>query len=94
MINSADVDKIATLARLSLSNEESETYQSQLGNILQYIDKLNEVDTSGVEPTFNVVGLMNVTRKDEPAPCLTQDEALANAPDASRGFYRVPKIIE
>lgn len=93
-ISPAEVEKIASLARLTMSDNEAETYGSQLSNILDYIEKLNELETSDIEPTYNAVGLENVVRKDEPAPCLTQDEALSNAPDPSDGFYRVPRIIE
>ena len=94
MLTPAEVDKIASLARLSMEREEADAYGAQLSNILDYIGKLNEIDTSGVEPTSNVVGLTNVTREDKEVPSLSQDDALQNAPDPSDGFYRVPKIIE
>jgi len=93
-IDPAEVEKISSLARLAISGSEAEMYGSQLSNILEYIEKLGEIDTSSVEPTNNAIGLENVTRKDEPSACLSRDEALFNAPDPSGGFYRVPKIIE
>jgi len=93
-INPAEVEKIASLARLAITENESGTYGSQLSNILEYIEKLGELDTSNIEPTSNAVGLENVTGNDEPSACLSRDEALSNAPDPSNGFYRVPRIIE
>jgi len=93
-ITPAEVEKIASLARLSISDEEAGTYGHQLSNVLNYIEKLDKLDTSGVEPTYNAVGLLNVVRPDIVSECLTQDEALSNAPDPLGGFYRVPRIIE
>lgn len=93
-ISPREVEKIASLARLSISAQEAETYGSQLSNILDYIENLDKLDTSEVEPTYNVVGLLNVVRPDKLSDCLTQQEALSNAPDPSGGFYRVPRIIE
>lgn len=94
MLTPAEVKKIASLARLKMDSKEAATYGEQLSNILDYIGKLNEIDTSDVEPTSNVVGLTNVTREDKEVPSLSQSDALKNAPDPSNGFYRVPKIIE
>jgi aspartyl-tRNA(Asn)/glutamyl-tRNA(Gln) amidotransferase subunit C len=93
-VSPADVEKIAALARLSISSQEAGTYGSQLSNILDYIEKLNALNTSDIEPTYNAVGLENVARQDSISTCLTQEEALSNAPDQSDGFYRVPRIIE
>lgn len=93
-INAKDVEKIASLARLEMGEAEAASYGAQLSNILNYIEKLNELDTSEVRPTSNVVGLNNVTRSDKAARSLEQTEALFNAPDPSKGFYRVPKIID
>lgn len=94
MIEKSQVEHIARLARLSVSEQEKDTFSQQLSAILSYVEKLNELDTKDIEPTSHVLNLVNVTRKDSPAPCLTPDEALQNAPDKSRTFYRVPKIIE
>lgn len=94
MISRQDVEHIARLSRLALSDAEAERMREQLSGILAYIDKLRALDTAGVEPTSHAVPLLNVMREDELAPCLTQDEALANAPDRSEASFRVPRIIE
>ncbi len=94
MISGDEVEHIARLSRLALSEAEAERMREQLSGILAYIDKLRALDTGGVEPTSHAVPLLNVMREDEPRPCLTQDEALANAPDRSDSSFRVPRIIE
>ena len=88
------VAHIAHLARLFLSTEEEEKFSVQIDNILEYVEKLNELDTSGVEPTSHVIEIRNLMRDDVQRPCLSVDHALANAPDRYDNFYRVPKIIE
>ena len=93
-ITMQEVDDVARLARLALSGEEKERMRRELDGILSYIDKLRALDTDGVEPTAYAVPMTNVMREDEPAPSLPQDEMLANAPDRSGEFFRVPKIIE
>ena len=89
-----DVKYVAHLARLSLSPDEEQRIGAQLGHILGYIEKLKEVDVSGVEPTAHAFPLVNVTRADEVRPSLTQDEALRNAPAQANGLFIVPKIVE
>jgi aspartyl-tRNA(Asn)/glutamyl-tRNA(Gln) amidotransferase subunit C len=93
-ITMKEVEHVARLARLELTNEEKERMRAQLDSILSYIDKLNELDTSAVEPTFHVLPMMNVFRDDEVRPSLSQEEALANAPDRQDLFFRVPRILE
>lgn len=93
-ISREQVDHVARLARLSLSKEDRERYASQLSQILGYVEKLNELETSGVEPTSHVVPMANVFREDRMRPSLPQEKALENAPDFEEGFFRVPKIIE
>lgn len=93
-IDNRQVEHIARLARLSITEKETETFGSQLSKILDYIEKLNQLDTSGVEPTSHVLELTNVMREDSLRPSLSPDEALANSPDRSDDFYRVPRIIE
>lgn len=93
-IDRRQVEHIARLARLSISEEDKELFGSQLSTILEYIEKLNELDTADVEPTSHVVDLTNVMRDDAPAPSLPPEEALKNAPDRDGTFYRVPRIIE
>jgi aspartyl-tRNA(Asn)/glutamyl-tRNA(Gln) amidotransferase subunit C len=87
------VESIATLAKLTFSDEEKETFVEQFNQILKYMEKLNELDTENVEPTYNVLDLKNVTRADVAKPWLTQEEALANAPKSKHGFFSVPKVI-
>lgn len=89
-----EIEHIALLARLYLSDEEKERFGSQLSSILNYIEKLNEVDTNAVQPTSHVLSLHNVMRDDLARPSIPRDEALANAPAHTEKFYRVPKIIE
>jgi len=89
-----EVEHVAKLSRLMFSPEETALFTRQLDNILGYVDKLNELDTTGIEPTSHVLPINNVFKVDEPRPSLTPDEALANAPERSGDFYRVPKIIE
>lgn len=89
-----DVEHIALLARLSLTEEERERFGSQLSSILSYVGKLNEIDTSGIEPASHVLEMKNIMREDELRSSLPVDDALMNAPDRSGNFYRVPKIIE
>ena len=85
---------MARLARLHLTDDDVERMRQQLDAILAYIDKLRELDVEGVEPTAHAVPLLNVMRDDAVAPCLSQDAALANAPDRAEEFFRVPRIIE
>jgi aspartyl-tRNA(Asn)/glutamyl-tRNA(Gln) amidotransferase subunit C len=94
MISREEVQHVARLARLHLTDEELERMRQQLDAILAYVDKLRELDVEGVEPTAHAVPLVNVMRDDELAPSLSQDAALANAPDRAEKFFRVPRIIE
>ena len=94
MISRQDVEHVARLSRLALNDAELERMREQLSGILAYIDKLRALDTAGVEPTSHAVPLVNVMRDDATRPCLPPDEALANAPERSGQFFRVPKIIE
>ena len=94
MIERADVEAVARLARLQLTEPETEVLREQLSAILTYIDKLRALDTDGVEPTSHAVPLLNVMRDDAPEPCLPADAMLANAPDRVGEFFRVPRIIE
>ena len=89
-----DVKYVAHLARLSLSPGEEQKIGAQLGNILGYIEKLKEVDVSGVEPTAHAFPLVNVARPDEVRPSMSQEEALRNAPAQANGLFIVPKIVE
>ncbi len=93
-ITRKEVEHVARLARLELTAEEKERMQTQLDSILSYIDKLNELDTSAVEPTSHVLPMTNVFREDEVVPSLSQEEVLLNAPDRHELFFRVPRILE
>jgi aspartyl-tRNA(Asn)/glutamyl-tRNA(Gln) amidotransferase subunit C len=93
-ITMKEVDHVARLSRLTLTDAEKERMRRELDGILSYIDKLRALDTAGVPPTSRAVPMTNVMREDEPRPSLSQDEMLANAPDRSGEFFRVPKIIE
>ena len=94
MISREEVHHVARLARLSLTDEELERMREQLDAILAYIDKLRELDVEGVEPTSHAAPLVNVMRDDDVTPGLSQEAALANAPDRAGELFRVPRIIE
>ena len=94
MISRDEVLHVARLSRLHLTDEEVERMRQQLDAILAYIDKLRELDVEGVEPTAHAVPVVNVMRDDALVPSLSQDQALANAPDRAGEFFRVPRIIE
>lgn len=89
-----DVKYVAHLARLALTAEEERKIGAQLSEVLQYIEKLKEVDVSGVEPTAHPFPLVNVVRPDQATPSLSQEEALRNAPAEANGLFIVPKIVE
>ncbi len=96
-LSEKDVRYVADLAHLDLTEDEVKKFLSQLDSILQYVQKLNELDTSGIEPMAQVTypGSENAAfRADEPRRTLTQDEALANAPEAGAGSFKVPRVIE
>ncbi len=93
-ITSEDVKHIASLSRLSLSDNEIETFSGQLSSIIEYVEQMNSLDTGNIEPTSHVIPLNNVMRDDIPAASLPVEDALKNAPDSTEKFYRVPKIIE
>jgi aspartyl-tRNA(Asn)/glutamyl-tRNA(Gln) amidotransferase subunit C len=81
---------VARLARLALSEEELERFSEQLSAILEAVGKVAELDLSSIEPTAHPLDLVNVWAEDEPKPCLSVDEALANAPDREGDSFRVP----
>ena len=89
-----DVKYVAHLARIALTPEEEKKLAAQLGGILGYIEKLKELDVTGVEPTAHAVPLVNVTRPDEVRPSLPHDKVLRNAPRQAGGLFIVPKIVE
>jgi aspartyl-tRNA(Asn)/glutamyl-tRNA(Gln) amidotransferase subunit C len=88
-----DVEHIARLARLEFTEEEKKKFTHQLNDILTYVEQLNKLDTSKVEPLSHVIELDNVFRPDVAKPGLTPDEALKNAPAKTEKFFKVPKVI-
>jgi aspartyl-tRNA(Asn)/glutamyl-tRNA(Gln) amidotransferase subunit C len=93
-ISREEIEHIASLARLYLTEEEKELFGSQLGSILDYMEKLNELDTRDTEPTSHVLPISNVMRSDIPGHSISKEDALRNAPGHTEKFYKVPKIIE
>jgi len=89
-----DIKYVAHLARLSLTDEEEQKLGAQLSSILGYVEKLKEVDVTGVEPTAHAFPLVNVTRPDEVRPSMDRDDALRNAPSQANGLFIAPKIVE
>jgi aspartyl-tRNA(Asn)/glutamyl-tRNA(Gln) amidotransferase subunit C len=89
-----EIEQVALLARLKLSDDEKRLFSRQVGSIIDYIDKLNELDTKDIEPTAHVLPVKNVFREDKLRPSLPREKALQNAPESNDNFYRVPKIIE
>lgn len=93
-ITAKDVQHVARLARLNLTPEEESMFTEQLNAILQYAEKLNELDTKGVEPTTHVLPLNNVMRADEVRDSLPIEKVLLNAPDEEDGQFKVPAVLE
>jgi aspartyl-tRNA(Asn)/glutamyl-tRNA(Gln) amidotransferase subunit C len=89
-----EVKHVAKLARIELKEDEVEKYAEQLSSILQYVDKLNEVDTSKVKPTAQVTNLKSVLRKDEVKPSLSQEEALSTAVKKENGYFQTQAVIK
>jgi aspartyl-tRNA(Asn)/glutamyl-tRNA(Gln) amidotransferase subunit C len=88
------VDKVAHLARLKVTDAERERLSRELGDILTYVELLNEVDTEGVEPMAHAIELTNVLRDDVPQPSLPREQALANAPSTDGRYFLVPAILD
>ncbi|MBW1709781.1 MAG: Asp-tRNA(Asn)/Glu-tRNA(Gln) amidotransferase subunit GatC [Deltaproteobacteria bacterium] len=92
-IDRAEVEHVALLARLKLSDSEMEKLTNQLNSILSYMDKLNELDTEGLEPMAHAQPIHNAFREDEVRPSLDPDSSLSNAPERNESFFLVPRII-
>jgi aspartyl-tRNA(Asn)/glutamyl-tRNA(Gln) amidotransferase subunit C len=88
-----DVEHVAALARLSFTDEEKRELTSHLNQILAYMEQLNRLDTSNIEPLSHVIELMNVFRDDVVTPGLPREEALKNAPSTDGEFFKVPRVI-
>lgn len=89
-----DIEKVARLARLELSEQEKEVLGNQLEQVLSYMEQLNRLDTTGIEPTSHAIPVYNAFREDETRPSLSKEEVLGIAPDQEEGHFKVPRIIE
>ncbi len=92
-LSKKEVEHIAWLAHIELTDKEKALFTEQFNEILDYFKKIDEVDTEGVEPTYNVLDLKNVSRKDETKPSLPTEEVLKNAPKKEKKFLKAPRII-
>jgi aspartyl-tRNA(Asn)/glutamyl-tRNA(Gln) amidotransferase subunit C len=93
-LTTAEVEHIAELARLSLTDQEKTLFREQLSAILDHAATIQQVDTSAIPPTATVLPLRNVMREDAVAPSMPREDVLANAPDAAEGCFRVRAILE
>jgi aspartyl-tRNA(Asn)/glutamyl-tRNA(Gln) amidotransferase subunit C len=93
-LSRAEVDHVAELAQLALSDSEKERFREQLSSILAYAERLQELNTDAISPTATVLPLQNVMRADEVQPSLPVADVLANAPAAEENWFRVPLILE
>ncbi len=93
-LTSAQIEHVARLARIEISNEEVAALRDSMGHILTYIERLNEVDTEGVEPMVHAIDLSNVFREDVVAPSLARDAAWSNAPTRDGRYFLVPAILD
>lgn len=92
-ISKKEVEHVALLARLSLSEDEKEKFAKQLSQILEHAGKIAELDTKDIKPTSHVLPVKNVFRKDEEKPSLSKEDALSNAPAEEEGMIKIPKIV-
>ncbi len=92
-LSEKDVQYVAKLARLEVTDQEVAKYTQQLANILEYVEQLNKLDTSNVEPLTHPLDVKNVFREDVVTPSLTQHEVLSNGPEVQSGHFKVPKIM-
>jgi aspartyl-tRNA(Asn)/glutamyl-tRNA(Gln) amidotransferase subunit C len=93
-ITKSDVEYVAGLAHLSPDNETMERLAREMGDILAYMDKLNELDTSDIEPTMHAIPMTNVLREDVETPGLDHEDALKNAPKTDDEYFLVPRILD
>lgn len=93
-ISAEEIKKIALLSRLNVEDEDIESVGKQLNDILAYMDLLNQVDVTDVQPMAHAVTMRNVMRDDVPQPSLSNEKALQNAPEPENGYFKVPKVIQ
>ncbi len=89
-----DIEKVARLARIKLTEEEKVIFGNQLEQVLIYMEQLNRLDTQGIEPTSHAIPIFNVFREDEVRPSMPREEVLDLAPSQEDGHFKVPRIIE
>jgi aspartyl-tRNA(Asn)/glutamyl-tRNA(Gln) amidotransferase subunit C len=92
-VSKKDVEHVASLAHIELSDQEKALFTEQFNDILEYFKKIDSVDTNGVEPTYHVLDLSNVSRTDETKPSLSTEEALRNTPKKEKKFFKAPRIV-
>ena len=92
-LSKKEVEHVAWLAHIELSEQEKTLFTEQFNEILDYFKKIDEVDTEGVEPTYHVLDLNNISRKDETTPSLPTEKALKNAPKREKKFFKAPRIV-
>ena len=92
-LNEKEIRHVALLSRLAITDREVRTYTEQLGKILRYVEKLNELDTANVKPMITAAAGGNIFREDEPRPSLDNEQALQSSPDHDGAYFRVPPII-
>ena len=93
MLEKKDIERLADMASIKLSDSEADKFAGQLNGILQYVEKIKEVDTEDVIPTLYPVSLENVFREDKVRPSLAREKVLTNAPEEKDGQFRVPRIM-
>ena len=93
-VTSEMIDRIAHLARLKFSEEEKTALRTDLERMIEFVEKLKEVDTTGVEPLLHITDAVNVLREDEVKQTISKEEALLNAPVTDGNFFKVPKVIK
>lgn len=94
MITQKEVEYVAELAQLYLSDKEKELLTKQLENILNLVNKLKELNTEGIEPTSTVIPITNVFREDKVKESFANEESLMNSPEKEKGYFKIPKIME
>ncbi len=93
-VNDALVDNLAKLSRLQFNDQEKEIIKKDLQRMIEFVDKLKELDTTGVEPLMHMSDSVNVMREDKVQGSISREEALKNAPDSDGVFIKVPKVID
>lgn len=93
-ITKSDIEHVAKLARLNLTEDEKEKYTKEMGAIIGFVDKLNELDTTGIQPTAHILPIQNVFREDDVKPSFDREKLFQNAPQKKDGCILVPKVVE